>query len=191
MTPPRETIWPLEPHTVAKHAILEHYLKAWFPILAKNRGRIVYYDGFAGPGRYSKGEDGSPVIALRVALTHKLPPTTVDVFVFDEKDPARADHLEHVELAALTLPTNLCPEVIRSDFAAALGSTLDLLDRENLKLAPTFAFIDPFGITGLPFSLLSRRSGMGAARHARTKLPILLFLTRCSMARLAGCRTRL
>jgi three-Cys-motif partner protein len=155
VTPPRETIWPLEPHTVAKHAILEDYLKAWFPILAKNRGRIVYYDGFAGPGRYSKGEDGSPVVALKVALNHKLPPTTEVVFAFVERRPDRADHLES-ELAALPLPKSLCPEVIRSDFAEALSSTLDLLDKKDLTLAPTFAFIDPFGITGLPFSLIKR-----------------------------------
>ena len=47
------TIWPLEPHTKAKHEILKYYLGAWFPILAKGSGRIVYIDGFAFLGYYA------------------------------------------------------------------------------------------------------------------------------------------
>ena len=48
---PKDTIWALEPHTAAKHKILACYLDAWFPILAKYNGRIVYLDGFSDPGR--------------------------------------------------------------------------------------------------------------------------------------------
>jgi len=35
-TAPREPIWPLEPHTKAKHELLRHYLGAWFPILSSS-----------------------------------------------------------------------------------------------------------------------------------------------------------
>ena len=51
--------WPIAQHTAAKHALLAAYLRAWFPIL--NLGgfsRAIYIDGFAGPGRYTHGEDG-------------------------------------------------------------------------------------------------------------------------------------
>jgi hypothetical protein len=34
---------------------------------------LLYVDGFAGPGEYSDGEDGSPIIALKAALGHKPP----------------------------------------------------------------------------------------------------------------------
>lgn len=51
------TIWPPDPHTRAKHEILENYLKAWFPILSRWSGRIIYLDGFAGPGIYSRSEE--------------------------------------------------------------------------------------------------------------------------------------
>jgi three-Cys-motif partner protein len=47
-----KVVWPLDPHTHAKHVILRSYLGAWFPILNKYNGRIVYIDGFAGPGEY-------------------------------------------------------------------------------------------------------------------------------------------
>lgn len=68
---PLPTIWSIEPHTEAKHRILEEYLKAWFPILSRFHKRILYIDGFAGPGVYEEGEIGSPIIALQCLLEHK------------------------------------------------------------------------------------------------------------------------
>jgi hypothetical protein len=44
--------WPLDPHTLAKHEILRRYLYAWFPIMSCYNGRLVFLDGFAGPGAY-------------------------------------------------------------------------------------------------------------------------------------------
>jgi len=52
MATPKETLWELDPHTKAKHEILGRYLAAWFPILGTYHSRIVYVDGFSGPGRY-------------------------------------------------------------------------------------------------------------------------------------------
>jgi len=67
---PDSTQWPLEPHTAAKHEILRRYLNAWFPILGSHHGRVVFLDGFAGPGIYSHGEPGSPIVALRTLFEH-------------------------------------------------------------------------------------------------------------------------
>ena len=50
MTMPKETLWELDPHTKAKHEILGRTLRAWFPILGNYNRRIVYIDGFSGPG---------------------------------------------------------------------------------------------------------------------------------------------
>ena len=72
MAAPTTTIWDLESHSRAKHEILKRYLQAWVPILGQSSySELLYIDGFAGPGRYSKGEDGSPIIALRAALEQK------------------------------------------------------------------------------------------------------------------------
>src|ERR1700693_6137138 len=60
MAVPRTTLWEIQPHTRAKHRILKSYLDAWLPIMARYNGRILFIDGFAGPGRYSGGERGSP-----------------------------------------------------------------------------------------------------------------------------------
>lgn len=58
--------WDASPHTKAKHALYDHYLRKWMPIMVRGfRGNITYAEGFSGPGVYIDGSPGSPVIALR------------------------------------------------------------------------------------------------------------------------------
>ena len=82
-----KTIWNIEPHTAAKHKILRKYLDAWFPILAKGNKKLVYLDGFSGPGRYTGGELGSPLVALQSALTHREKLNSELEFIFIEERP--------------------------------------------------------------------------------------------------------
>lgn len=70
MPKPRETVWTLEDHTLAKHRILRGYLEAWLPIMGSWCPRLVLVDGFAGPGIYKKGEPGSPIVMLNAYLKH-------------------------------------------------------------------------------------------------------------------------
>ncbi|MFQ5431011.1 MAG: three-Cys-motif partner protein TcmP, partial [Nitrospinota bacterium] len=88
MAVPKDTIWPIDPHSIAKHEILRRYLEAWFPILNRFHGRIVYIDGFCGPGRYLEGEKGSPIIALNVAANHRneLAGDLIFIFIDERKD---------------------------------------------------------------------------------------------------------
>ncbi|WP_433193806.1 three-Cys-motif partner protein TcmP [Nocardia sp. CA-107356] len=61
--------WPIEPHTVAKHAVYRQYFSKWFPIMTNGwGGNVTYAEGFSGPGIYTKGEPGSPVIALQTLI---------------------------------------------------------------------------------------------------------------------------
>src|SRR3990167_8475993 len=93
MAVPKETRWPIEPHTKVKHLILGLYLKAWLPIMATHNGCIMFIDGFAGPGRYEGGEEGSPLIALRTLLDHphfrQPQPNRKVEFLFIEEDRRR------------------------------------------------------------------------------------------------------
>ena len=68
--PPRTTKWPLKPHTLGKHMVLENYMQAWLPIMTRWNGRVLFIDAFAGPGEYERGERGSPVIALDALINH-------------------------------------------------------------------------------------------------------------------------
>lgn len=156
MAAPRQTIWPLEPHTRAKHELLKRYLQAWMVILSQGRfPEILYIDGFAGPGQYAGGEAGSPIIALDTALGFQ-PPLTANVhFLFVEERGDRADHLRQ-QVASRTLPSNFHVVVEGGiTFETAFVNRYSSYVRQG-RLIPTFAFIDPFGWTGAPFNLVKQ-----------------------------------
>lgn len=154
--------WPIPQHTKAKHEILRYYLGAWFPILASVYRRLLYIDGFAGPGEYKGGEYGSPIIALEVArdhaLKHKFTRSGMDlVFVFVENHEARYQNLER-KIAELKpqLPDAFRVETYPASFEEVFDTMLSKIEEQNKQLAPSFVFIDPFGPTGFPLSLISR-----------------------------------
>lgn len=162
--PTDEVTWPLPPHTQAKHDILRGYLNAWFPIMARYASlsggkRLVYIDGFAGPGEYEGGENGSPVIVLNTLLRHSLWSSTLSklnhTLLFIELDSKRADHLEH-QLANITKPANVGLQVVKGAFEPVLTALLDSLQATGGTLAPAFVFIDPFGTEGFSMSLVRR-----------------------------------
>lgn len=155
MAAPRTTVWDLEPHTRAKHEILRRYLDAWTAILTRGGfPQILYIDGFAGPGRYSKGEDGSPVIALKAAMNAAIPSTCKAFYLFVEKDQARADMLESI-VQHLGVPAHLRVKVAGGQtFEAAFEELMGKYRVAGRPVPPTFAFIDPFGWTGKPFSAI-------------------------------------
>ncbi|MFQ5871407.1 MAG: three-Cys-motif partner protein TcmP [Candidatus Geothermarchaeales archaeon] len=151
------TVWPIDPHTEAKHFILRRHLGAWFPILSKWNQRIIYLDGFAGPGRYAGGEDGSPVIAIRTAAEHVVPLAREILFYFIEVRPDRKEHLEKLLVEEFPdPPPNIRWIVSGAEFADEMREVLDELEGEGLRLAPTFAFLDPFGFKGMPVEIVSR-----------------------------------
>jgi len=151
-----KSLWDIEPHTLAKHEILKRYLDAWFPILAKYNERIVYLDGFCGPGRYKGGEDGSPIIAIKQALKHfdRLENREIKFIFVDE----RQDRIEHLrnEISLLAIPTNFSIETRTSQFEHTITQILDDLNSNHLNLEPTFAFVDPFGFKGVPYTVIKR-----------------------------------
>ncbi len=149
------TIWDLAPHTAAKHKILERYLQAWMPILSRWHSDLNYIDGFAGPGIYSKGEEGSPLIALRTAVGHETQLASVS-FTFVECREDRAMTLKKVLGERYPkLPKNFKCEVICGEFADVMNGVFDSM-KKGQTLAPSFVFIDPFGLKGFPMSLVAR-----------------------------------
>jgi three-Cys-motif partner protein len=155
MVAPRATVWELQPHTRAKHAILRRYLQAWIPILTQGGfPNILYIDGFAGPGRYAAGEDGSPIIAIRAALEHAAHIRGNILFLFVEERPDRAGVLREC-LEDLVLPANFRIKVACGEqFAVAFEEVKRFYEKRGRHLPPTFAFIDPFGWAGVPFSVV-------------------------------------
>ncbi|MFA6171020.1 MAG: three-Cys-motif partner protein TcmP [Patescibacteria group bacterium] len=149
------TIWKLEPHTEAKHKILQKYLNAWLPIITRWNGRVLFIDGFAGPGEYIGGKPGSPMIAFEAIIKHKFPISSEMILFFIEKDAKRCEHLEKM-VASLDKPKNINITVKHGEFDKTLSEVLNLLEEQKKKIAPALVFIDPFGFTGIPLDLIKR-----------------------------------
>ncbi len=150
------SLWSLQPHTGAKHEILKRYLEAWIPIFGYSgtSPRLFYIDGFAGPGKYSDGEDGSPIVALRSALSHATKLKSRIDFHFVEADSARASHLDDY-IGNIRLPSQVSVKVHAGvPFTAAYERIKVEYSLSTRSAPPTFAFIDPFGWTGAPFSIV-------------------------------------
>jgi len=155
----------MKPHTKAKHDILKNYLSAWFPILSKWNGRIAYFDGFAGPGKYDDGSLGSPIIALDVAKNHMLKLASEIVFYFIEKETKRSEYLQNLlnerykydkEDAYKMLPSNFKVHVEKGDFNEVMSLVLKSLEGEKANLAPSLVFVDPFGYSDINLQVLGR-----------------------------------
>lgn len=158
-------MWPQEPHTKAKHDLLTGYLGAWFGILGSSprHARVIVFDGFAGPGVYESGEPGSPVLTINRLLHHdhfSRWGNTEFVFVFNERDDDRyvslADTLIELERAQPggAWPSNVRVHHRNESFPGLAENLLEGL--AGATLAPTFAFVDPFGYKDVPLDLIKR-----------------------------------
>jgi three-Cys-motif partner protein len=166
---PDPVLWPLDDHTRAKHRVLRSYLDAWLAVMgqatAKFAGsksespRLLLVDGFAGPGRYQTGEEGSPLIMLDALLSHDAfeRMTKVDfLYLFIEHDERRVEHLQS-ELDDLDLPPNVKVSLEHGEFSDTFGEIVeDVHSKLGHVLVPTFAFIDPFGYAATSMSLAGR-----------------------------------
>ncbi len=159
LLPPNTLLWPLEPHTEGKHRVLRHYLDAWLPIMMSSNQTVRFIDAFAGPGKYTGGEDGSPLIALDAYLSHQNIPGRsgrID-FIFIEKDGGRAKHLESVlSPRQAELPDTCSFQVINGSFTDEMTGAFNAIETQNLTMAPAFAMIDPFGVSDTPMDLIAR-----------------------------------
>ncbi len=159
MGEPKSVVWQLDEHTRGKHLVLKHYLGAWFPIIGSRSGRLLFIDGFAGPGEYAGGEVGSPIIALDTYLDHKHRDLVRGeaVFVFIEKNAERARHLQGmVDQRRDRIPENCTVKVEVGSFDAHMTTVLDELRAAGQVLAPAFTMIDPFGISDTPMEVIEK-----------------------------------
>jgi three-Cys-motif partner protein len=166
------TMWSADPHTLAKHAILQRYLQAWFPILTRQASaaarryrnaperEVLFVDGFAGPGEYTNGKEGSPVIALKAALDHSTPFPIPVRMLFIEERPDRFQHLQsvlvpHLERATKSLNIRAI-EPRPGDCDSILNTMLDDCEKKSISFGPALAFLDQFGYGAVSMSLISR-----------------------------------
>lgn len=79
------------------------------------------------------------------------------MFLFIENRADRAEKLKSViEEQFPNLSSKFSYQIITGEFEKIVGEGIDQLEKEEKKLAPTFAFIDPFGYTGFSMTFLKK-----------------------------------
>jgi three-Cys-motif partner protein len=148
-----EVPWTLDPHTAAKHRILERYLQAWWPIMLSRFPRATYIEGFAGPGIYSGGEPGSPIIALRTLQNAPSHDTPVDLIFIDRE--RRCLSMLQAEIATKiglpVRPGTRDPQLVYGSAATELLPRLDAVDAWS---GGVFAFLDSWGNVAVPLDVV-------------------------------------
>lgn len=141
-----------------KATLVQKYFWAWAKVilgaLARNprvtEKKIVYIDLFAGPGRYKDGAMSTPLLILQKAIDDpNIAPYLVTLF--NDKDENNTNSLQS-EINALSGIGNLRykpdvqHEVVGEDIAKWF---------EQIHLAPTLFFVDPWGYKGLSLRLIN------------------------------------
>lgn len=153
------TVWPAEPHTIAKHAIFKAYLQAWAPILSQSKwttaDELLLVDGFSGPGEYSGGEPGSPVVALRALADHQITfPVPVRLLCIE----SRSDRCENLRKCLEGEPTAKNCVVEPPRHGECEAEVLGLIEQRRLQrrnLGPALFFLDQFGYSQVPMTLIA------------------------------------
>ncbi|GHO96558.1 hypothetical protein KSF_066060 [Reticulibacter mediterranei] len=158
---PRTTIWNIPELTSIKHRILRGYLERWFPDVLQQHERIYLLDGFSGPGEYTKGELGSPLIAVDVlhhcrTYSEQQRQTT---FVFIEEKQTRCNYLRGLLEGRIPSQSDTMHfeySIECGEFVRTLSTWIEALEKAQSSFPPLFAFLDPFGFSDIPMSTIGR-----------------------------------
>ncbi|HEX8120862.1 MAG TPA: three-Cys-motif partner protein TcmP [Solirubrobacteraceae bacterium] len=168
-----DTIWELDDHTEKKHYLLTRYLSRWVPIFQHGRGEVrnlVFVDGFAGPGVYSGGQAGSPVLMIRTFLNAPRQPGTLLHCFFVEEDRDRYAELER-RVAGFRSET-IHIETLRGEYSEHYNDIRAKIAALGRSTA-VFAFLDPFG--GVEDPELAVEMTLRPRSEALVYLPVGMF----------------
>lgn len=154
------SIWNIPPHTKAKHVLLKAYLDQWLPILVQygpqhKLNRLIYVDGFAGPGIYKGGEPGSPLVALDSVVNSNVISKYGGVveMVFVESDQRRfatlSEQLNRYRDDPQVESGRVVVEPYQEEFATVLARLIAKSATRDRRMEAMLAFVDPFGFSGV------------------------------------------
>jgi three-Cys-motif partner protein len=134
---------------VLKHEILRQYVIPFVSKVGSNAtgSRVVYLDGYAGPGRYEDGTPGSPALVLQSASALAAF-RTLDCYFVERK---RGDFRRLKALVDEARAAGISAEAVQGRVEKHLEYVL-----ERAQGVPLLAFLDPFGL-GLSFGDLTGR----------------------------------
>lgn len=141
-----------------KAAIASKYFDAWAGVMMGTQDRfkgvhgdkIAYLDLFAGPGRYDDGTKSTPLMILEKAIASPKLRNRL-VTIFNDKDENNTRSLQQ---AIDNLPgidsLRYKPKVRQREIGTEIVKLF-----EEMKMIPTFFFVDPWGYKGLSLQLVN------------------------------------
>jgi len=167
MSKTREIPWVIEEHTKIKHQLLSDYLGVWLPIMYSQQSligkdkKLVYVDGFAGPGEYwsdskkNSKVNGSPVIAAEKANIYiDQDKTRKFLIIAIDCNKRCVDNLQPI-LQQINRH-NQSWHVLHTTFEQGMDELFSYLEKNHANIAPAFFFIDPFGYSGFTMDTMVR-----------------------------------
>jgi three-Cys-motif partner protein len=128
----------------------------YFRIVGKTNKNLLYIDGFAGPGTYTKADtreafDGSPLLALKLIAGNATFSEKVST-LFIEVNNDLYGRLEKAVTSFAKANSHVRkPMTTCCTFAEGVRQ---LLEDVKGNLAPTFLFVDPCGVSGTSFDTI-------------------------------------
>lgn len=143
--------------SVVKATLVSKYFWSWANVMIGNykrlndrNGKIAYIDLFAGPGRYKDGTASTPLLVLEKAIDNPEMCQRL-VTIFNDKDE---NHSQSLEQAIQALPNidalRYTPRVMNQE----VGDNIVRMF-EQMRMVPTFFFVDPWGYRGLSLRLIN------------------------------------
>lgn len=126
-----------------KDSLLAYYLPPYVSKILMTHKPLIYVDGFAGPGQFKDGNEGSPLIASRIIderllASNAVCPKVLKIFIETEHCEQLRDNL-----------ASFNPLIYETSFADLPA----ILEEQGVTDANLFLYIDPFGIKYLDMGL--------------------------------------
>lgn len=170
-----------------KHQIFTKYLSAYLSIIRSWDTDIFVIDGFAGRGHYGdpdSGESfaGSPILTLQeIARNEKLRKVVNTWFIESNED--YFDNLSSSVSSFMKVNKGLIKPILEhAKFTDALGPLLKEIDSKGSAIKPTFLFVDPCGVEGVSFEVIS-----SVIKHPGCEA--LIFFNYMGVSRICGLLT--
>jgi three-Cys-motif partner protein len=157
MAKDREHFEDYREQTQVKHEILAAYLPAYFHILKRHNQNLLFIDGFAGRGTYTRAGteetvDGSPLRALKLIADNKDFSAKVSTVFIESDDVLYAQLAQSVNDFYAKHTHIRKPVCMHGTFSERIDQ---ILNQVQGRLAPTFLFVDPCGVSGASFRRIS------------------------------------
>lgn len=147
-------LWRIDPHTTIKHLVYRHYLGCWMGKVLQKFPEAAIIDGFAGPGEYECGADGSPIIVAKMFLDHHSSAKLKHLHLVAQEE--RSDRVQHLvrQVVLLRVDPRLHIDVREPASFPVVLTTLTAVAHRDNERRPVLWILDPYNWEPVPATVV-------------------------------------